>query len=164
MTETEQNLSRAYEEESMASVRVKIYSEKAEEEGYAGMAILFRAVAESEAIHARNNLRLLHSIQDTETNLYESFAKEKELAHVSYGDYIVKAEQEGLEDAAKELEWSRDVEKIHAKLYEEALEHMLEEQDPVYYICEPCGYIVDGALPDKCPICNAPSRLFFKSE
>ncbi|MBN2168950.1 MAG: rubrerythrin family protein [Actinobacteria bacterium] len=163
MPNTEDNLSKAFEEESAAAVRVKIYAYKAEKEGYPDMAKLFQAVAQSEGIHARNNLKLLNSIQDTETNLYESFAREKELAHVSYGDYIAQAEREGLDDAVKELEWSRDVEKIHAKLYEEALEHMLADTDPTYYICEPCGYISDGNIPEKCPVCGAPAKFFFKS-
>ncbi|MBN1288601.1 MAG: rubrerythrin family protein [Actinobacteria bacterium] len=163
MPNTEENLFKAFEEESAAAVRVKIYADEAEKEGYPDMARLFRAVARSEAIHARNNLKLLNSIQDTETNLYESFAKEKELAHVSYGDYIVQAGREGLDAAVKELEWSRDVEKIHAKLYEEALEHMLENKGSAYYVCEPCGYISDGKIPEKCPVCGAPAKLFFES-
>lgn len=163
MASTQENLSKAFKEESAAAVRVKIYADKAEEEGYPDMAKLFRAVAQSEAIHARNNLRLLNSIKDTEENLYDSFAREKEVAHVSYSDYIAQAEQEGIENAARELEWSRDVEKIHAILYEEALEHMLADTDPTYYICEPCGYISDGIIPDRCPVCGAPAKLFFKS-
>lgn len=164
MADTLGNLEKAFHEEASASVRENIYAQKAEKEGYPGMAKLFRAAAESEAIHARNNLRLLHSIQDTEKNLYESFAREKELAHVAYGEYIAQAESEGYEKAARELEWSRDVEKSHSRLYEEALEHMLEGKDPTYYVCGPCGYISDGKIPKKCPICGAPFSAFYEIE
>ncbi|MBU4174171.1 MAG: hypothetical protein KKB90_12865 [Actinobacteria bacterium] len=51
--ETRENLHTAYQRESKASVRLKVYAEKADKEDYPGVARLFRAIAESETIHAR---------------------------------------------------------------------------------------------------------------
>ena len=156
-------LHKAYEGEAKASVRLKVYAEKADKEEYSSVAKLFRAIAESEAIHARNNLRLMGEIKDTETNLSDSFALETKIAQVHYSDFIAKAEGEGNENAARMFTWARDVEDVHAKLYENALEHLLAEQEPTYYICEVCGYVADGKIPDKCPVCGSPAKVFFET-
>ena len=47
--------------------------------------------------------------------------------------------------------WARDVEEVHAKLYEKALEHMLAEEEPTYYVCSVCGYVADGEHPGQVP-------------
>ncbi len=156
------DLYKAYEGEAKASVRLKVFAERADKEEYGGVAKLFRAVSESEAIHARNNLRLLREIKDTETNLSESFAKETKVAQVHYSDFIADAEGAGDENAATMFTWARDVEEVHAKLYEKALEHMLAGEDPTYYICDVCGYVADGRVPDKCPVCGSSAEVFFQ--
>ena len=157
------DLYKAYNGEAKASVRLKVFAEKADEEDYGAVAKLFRAVSESEAIHARNNLRLLREIKDTETNLSESFAKETKIAQVHYSDFIVDAEGAGDENAATMFTWARDVEEVHAKLYEKALEHMLAEENPTYYICGVCGYVADGQVPDRCPVCGSSAEVFFEA-
>jgi rubrerythrin len=161
---TPENLHKAYEGEAKASVRLKVYAEAAEKEEYPGVAKLFRAIAESEAIHARNNLRLIGEIKDTETNLSDSFAHETKIAQVSYSDFIAKAEGEGREDVSRMFTWARDVEEVHAKLYENALEHLLAEENPTYYICDVCGYVSDGKIPEKCPVCGSDAKVFFEAK
>lgn len=159
-----EGLHQAYEGEAKASVRLKVYAEKAEKEEYPGVAKLFRAIAESEAIHARNNLRLLDEVKDTETNLSDSFARETKVAGVHYSDFIGKAEAAGDENAARMFTWARDVEDVHAKLYEKALEHLVaEEENPKYFVCDVCGYVADGQIPDKCPVCGSPASVFFEA-
>jgi rubrerythrin len=160
---TRENLYTAYTGEAKASVRLKVYAEKAEKEEYPGVAKLFRAIAESEAIHARNNLRLLDEVKDTETNLSESLANEQKIAGVGYSSFIAQAETDGDENSARMFTWARDVEDVHAKLYEKALEHLLAEETPAYYICEVCGYVTDGDVPEKCPVCGSPAKVFFES-
>jgi len=59
---------------------------------------------------------------------------------------------------------SRDVEERHAKLYKDALEAMLKEQEPRYTVCQVCGYIFDGDVPDQCPVCRANKENFKKIE
>ncbi|MDD5448254.1 MAG: rubrerythrin family protein [Actinomycetota bacterium] len=159
---TKDNLYEGYVGESKASVRLEVFAEKAEEEGYGSIAKLFHAVARSEAIHARNNLRLLGIVKDTETNLQESLAKEVKVAQVNYGKFISQAEEEGESEASKLFRWARDVEKIHASLYEKALEHLLAEEEPTYYVCKVCGFVSDGRVPEKCPVCGSPAEAFFK--
>ena len=161
---TKENLHKAYEGESKATVRLKVYARKAEDEDYPGPAKLFRAISESEAVHARNNLKMLGEIEDTETNLHDSLAKEEKVAAVSYLDFLAQAESEGNENAARMFSWARDVEKTHAKLYDKALLHLIEEETPKYFICDVCGYVSDGSIPDKCPVCGSSAKVFFEVE
>ncbi len=156
------DLHMAYEGESKASVRLRVYADKADEEEYTGVARLFRAVADSEAIHARNALRLLHEIKDTETNLSDSLARERKIAEVSYGSFIARAEAGENRAAATMFAWARDVEDQHIKLYEKALEHLLAGEEPTYYVCDVCGYVADGAVPEKCPVCGNPPEVFYE--
>jgi rubrerythrin len=161
---TKKNLYDAYTGESKAVVRLKAFARKAEEEEYDGVAKLFRAVAESESIHAYNNLRLLREIKDTESNLEEALASEQKVAQVGYDSFIAEAEAEDDRAAATMFAYARDVEERHAKLYEGALQHMVADQIPNYFVCSVCGYVADDVIPEKCPICGAPEDKFFEVE
>ena len=55
-----------------------------------------------------------------------------------------------------------DAEEFHAKLYKNAIEHMLEERETTYHVCQICGYVADGSPPDQCPVCNAPKDKLVK--
>ncbi|MGQ9475144.1 MAG: rubrerythrin family protein [Actinomycetota bacterium] len=162
--QTRQHLYDAYTGESKAAVRLKAFARKAEEEDYPAIARLFRAVAESESIHAYNNLRLLREIKDTETNLEEALASEQKIAQVSYDSFIADAEAEGDKAAATMFAYARDVEERHIKLYEGALQHLVAEKVPNYYVCSVCGYVADDVIPERCPICGAPEDKFFEVE
>lgn len=160
--EIQEALRRAYEGEAKASVRLKLFADKADEDEYGSVARLFRAVAESEAIHARNALRMLREIKDTETNLSDSLASEQKIARVSYGEFIALAEENENKPAGTLFTWARDVEDVHIKLYEKALEHLLAEEEPTYYVCDVCGYVADGSVPEKCPVCQNPAKVFYE--
>jgi rubrerythrin len=161
---TLRNLYDAYTGESKAVTRLKAFARKAEEEEFEGVAKLFRAVAESESVHAYNNLRLLREINDTETNLEEALAKEQKIAQVGYDSFIADAEAEGDKAASTMFAYARDVEERHAQLYERALQHMVADRVPRYFVCGVCGYVADEVLPEKCPICGAPEEQFFEVE
>jgi rubrerythrin len=48
----------------------------------------------------------------------------------------------------------------HADLFERAMEDMLEESEPAYYVCQICGHISEGFVPENCPVCHAvPGRF-----
>ena len=88
----------------------------------------------------------------TEENLAASFESEAKVAGVAYDDFIKLAEETGNKPASLYFSQSRDVEEIHAKLYKEAMDHVLEERQTTYYVCDVCGYVSDGVLPEECPI------------
>ena len=158
--DTKSALHMAYTGEAKAALRLKVYAEKAEKEGYAQMAKLFRVIAFSEEIHGSRALKLLRDVKSTEENLAASFEAETHVADVAYDDFIKQAEAEGNKAAVLHFSQSRDVEEIHAKLYKEAMNHFMEERETTYHVCKVCGYVADGVLPDVCPVCSAGKEQF----
>ena len=152
----------AYVGEAKAALRLKIFGDKAETEGYSQLAKLFRAIASSEQIHGERSLRMLKEIKSTEENLQESFESESQVAGVTYDKFVKLATEKGEEAAGLIFSQARDVEEVHAKLYKEAMTHLMEERETSYYICKVCGYISDGIIPDECPVCAAKKEQFFE--
>ena len=74
-TKTLQNLKAGFVAESQAHQRNLAFAFKAEQEDYAQVARLFRAIAEAEGIHAFNHLRLLGGVSDTQENLEAAFER-----------------------------------------------------------------------------------------
>jgi rubrerythrin len=155
---------KSYVGEAKAALRLKIYAEKAEQEGYLPIAKLFRVIARSEEIHGERCLRMLREIKSTEENLKDSFESEVQVAGVAYEQFIKLATEEEDETASSIFSQSRDVEDGHSKLYKEAMNHLMEERETTYYICGICGYVSDGVLPDECPVCGAKKEDFYKFE
>ena len=150
----------AYTGEAKAALRLKAYAEKAKEEGYSQIAKLFRVIAFSEEIHGARALLVLGRVKSTEENLAMSFESETRVAGVAYDEFVKQAEAEGNSAAVLHFSQSRDVEEVHAKLYKEAMSHVMEEREATYYVCTLCGYVSDGTLPDECPVCGATKEQF----
>ena len=151
---------RAYAGEAKAALRLKAFAEKADEEGYPQVARLFRVISFSEEIHGRRALRLLRDIGTTEENLAESFESEEKVAGVAYGEFVKVAEEAGDRASALYFSQSKDVEDVHAKLYKEAMDNVLEERETTYHVCLVCGYVADGIQPEICPVCGAGKEKF----
>ena len=75
--QSEKNLKAAFAGESQANRRYTAFSRKAEEEGLSNIARLFRAVAESETIHAINHLKALGGVNSTLENVTGSVERGK---------------------------------------------------------------------------------------
>lgn len=157
---TWQNLKAGFIGESQAHERNLAFARKAEEEGLQQIAKLFRAVAAAEGVHAYNHLRHLGLVRDTQENLNAAFERENLAEAKMYPRFIAEANQENAPGVALSFSQARDVEKGHGKLYEKAMQHMLAETATTYYVCQVCGYVSDGLLPDECPICGAPQSAF----
>ncbi len=153
-----------YEGEAKAALRLKLFAKQADKEELPQIAKLFRVISFSEEIHGERALRMLREIKDTETNLKESFDSETTVAEVAYDQFLKAAAEVGDDIAAKIFAHSRDAEDIHAQLYKKAMNHLMEEKDTTYYVCQVCGYVSDGNLPEACPVCSAPKAQFVPFE
>jgi len=162
MGDTQQNLKLAFQGEAEAYFRNHAFAQKAEEDGYPAIAKLFRAVAEAEAVHCINALRLRKIVRSTEENLEAAFQRELMAKNDKYPEFIKQAEAEGNSAAGLIFARTRDVEEMHAGLYKKAMDHMLVDRETEYHICTVCGYIADGQVPDVCPVCQAPAEKFRK--
>ena len=159
---TRRNVSAAFIGEAKAYFRLLAYAEKAEEEQEPQIALLFRAIAEAERVHATRQLNLVKDmiVKDTDTNLEASFQREKSVSENTYPDFIKDAEDEGETAAAIAFSHARDAESYHAKLYERAIYHVIKNVVKEYHVCQVCGYVTDKKIPKKCPICGAPPEKF----
>jgi rubrerythrin len=164
MTKTEKNLKDAFAGESQANRRYLAYAERAEDEFLHGVAKLFRAVAAAETIHAHKHLRTSGGVKSTKENIEEALRGEMHEFKTMYPQMIEDAKQEGEKSAEISFTYANEVEKIHAQLYEEALKD--PDKFPVqdYYVCKICGYTTAKDVPDKCPVCGANQKAFFKAE
>lgn len=159
-------LYKAYVGEAKAALRLKVFADVAQQEGYPQMARLFRVIAFSEEIHGARALKVLKNIGTTEENLKESFESESRVAGVAYNDFMKIALERGDKAAELHFSQSRDVEEGHETLYKNALQGVIQDRTSSYYVCKVCGYVAEDALPESCPVCGAPQNQFvsFKGE
>lgn len=159
---TRKNVETAFIGEAKAYFRLLAYAEKADQEEIPQMALLFRAIAEAERVHATRQLNLVKDliVKDTDTNLEKSFQREKTVSENVYPDFIKDAEDEGETVAAQVFSYARDAEAYHAKLYERAIYDVIKDKVSAYYVCQVCGYVTDKKAPEKCPVCGAPKEKF----
>lgn len=162
MSKTDQNLLEAFAGESQANRRYLAFAKQAEKEGYMQVAKLFRAAAEAETVHAHAHLRALGQVKSTAENLREAIAGETHEFRSMYPAMIEAAKEEGIKAAERSFSYANTVEQVHANLYQKALDNLegLEETD--YHVCSVCGYTCEGEPPDKCPVCGAKPKAFFK--
>jgi len=159
---TQDNIYKAFIGEAKAYFRLLAYAEKADEEEVPQIALLFRAIAEAERVHATRHMNLLKDmiVKDTDTNLENSFQREKSISENEYPDFLKDAEEDGEDAAALVFGHARDAEGYHAKLYERAIYHVIKDTVKDYYVCQVCGYVTDKKIPEKCPVCGAPKEKF----
>lgn len=157
---TENNLKDSFAGESQANRKYLAFAKKADEEGYTGVAKLFRAAAEAETIHAMSHLRALGAIKSTAENLQTAVDGETFEFTDMYPGFITEAEKEGNQKALHSFKMANEAEKVHAELYKKALAAIEQKENVDYYVCEVCGNIVAGEAPDKCAICGAPKAKF----
>jgi rubrerythrin len=162
MTKSDKNLAEAFAGESQANRKYLAFAKKADQEGFAQVARLFRAAAAAETVHAHAHLRVLGGINSTEENLKEAIGGETHEFTEMYPQMIEDAIEEGNKGAQMSFEVANAVEKIHADLYQKALDAMAGLAETDYYVCDVCGNTVEGEAPDKCPICGVDSTHFMK--
>ena len=161
------NMKDAFAGESQANRRYLAFAEKAQEEGLTNIARLFRAVAESETIHAHNHLRAMGGIRSTIENVEEAWQGEKDEYTSMYPMFIDQAKRDSNNAALKTFFWATEAEKTHGDFYERALKALKQKNDlelKDLHICTVCGYTVEGAPPEKCPTCGEGREKFMRME
>jgi rubrerythrin len=163
MSKTEKNLKDAFAGESQANRKYLAFAQKADTEGYPQVARLFRAAAEAETVHAHTHLRTLKGVKSTLENLKEALGGETYEFQSMYPPMIAEAKAEGNEAAVRTFTFANEVEKIHAALYQKAIDSLGKPQaDTAYYVCSVCGYTVEAEAPEECPVCKAKKKAFSK--
>jgi rubrerythrin len=161
-TQSEKDLLAAFAGESQANRKYLAFAKQADKEGYPQVAKLFRAAAEAETVHAHNHLRTLAGVKGTADNLKEAISGETHEFKEMYPEMIQHAQEEKLKAAELTFNFANEVEKVHAALYQHALDNLENLKEADYYVCSVCGYTCENEAPDKCPVCNAKASAFFK--
>ena len=160
---TADNLKAAFAGESQAHMRYLIFADKAQREGRENVARLFRAIAYAEQVHATNHYRAMDGIKTTADNLDVAIGGETFEVDEMYPAYLEVARLQDERRAQTSLNYALETEKVHAKMYQAAKEAAIRGDDveigPIS-VCEICGYTIEGDLPERCPVCNAPRDKF----
>ncbi len=160
---TLKNLKEAFAGESQANRKYLAFADKAEKEGYANAARMFRAAAEAETIHAHSHLRAMNGVGSTADNLQEGVDGETFEFESMYPPMLARAEEAGEKAAARSFRYAMKAEKVHADLYKKILDDLDSDGEMDLYLCTVCGN-VETSLVDTCPICGAGPRAFKEVE
>lgn len=160
---TESFLKDSFAGESQAHMKYRNFAEKADDEGNANVARLFRAASYSEQIHASAHLATLDGIGSSSENLAEAMGGEGFEIDEMYPAYIVVAEDQGEDEAKISFHQALEAEKVHHGLYSRAKEAVDAGKDAEIaqlWVCSACGFTMEGEPPTRCPVCSAPKKFF----
>lgn len=155
------NLMEAFAGESQANRKYLAYAKKAEKEGKSNAAKLFKAASDAETLHALKHFEVAGKVADTAENLKDAVAGETHEYKDMYPDFVKLAEEEGNKAAVRSFTFAMKAEEVHARLYQEALERIDQDEEVFYYLCPVCGNI-EKAVPEKCSICGVSGDKFIK--
>jgi len=162
MASTTDNLNEAFAGESKAFQKYSAFAKKAEREGFVNIAKLFKTTAQAEQIHAEGHLKALDAIASTAENLQSAINGETYEYTEMYPPMAELATEEG-HRAKTMFRFALEAEKVHADIYQKALEAVKSGVDldvADFHLCPICGYIELGEAPDKCPVCGALAKVF----
>jgi rubrerythrin len=173
-TKTLDCLQKGFEGESNARAKYLAFATRADEEGYAYAASLFRAAGEAEKIHAANHAAeikklgvepkaVIHpaEVKSTRDNLAAAVAGETYEYQDMYPQFLEVARGERHGGAIRSFNWALRAETEHARLYSAALASLDAGQAAVtWYVCADCGWTTATKPATKCPVCAAKPEKF----
>jgi len=171
-------LQKRYVDEITAHAKYNAYAKRALEEDYPNIAHLFRALAASEAVHARNFKKLLLDLgveAETPTKIeFEVVSTKDNIRHATtveaneidreYPEILKSISSEDHQDAIRFITYAWQAESQHRDLINKIRKAskrwfgMVAERiegDPTrYYICQVCGSTLTELPSQSCPICD----------
>jgi rubrerythrin len=170
-----QNLQTAYNGEMNANAKYEAFAKKADEEGYKQVAVLFRAAAQAEKVHANNLSNVIQKmgatptadvknpeVKTTKENLQTALTGETYEYTKMYPEFLDNAKKEKNIEAMRAFNFSLQVEKIHAGFYNEAINNLEKWKKATddFFVCPVCGFTERGKRNKPCPICDTPEDMF----
>lgn len=174
---TAQNLRSAYGGESQAYQRYIVWGQKAEQDGFPKVGLLFKAIAYAEQVHAGNHFKALDNIKGdflvasgagfglgtTSENLEGAIAGENFEVEQMYPAFQAVANAQEEKEAKRSFYFAIEAEKNHADLYTQAKTAVDAGKDYEFEyvsVCSVCGHTVKDNTPEKCPICGVSHEKF----
>ena len=178
MSQTQENLLKAFAGESQARNKYTYYSEQARKENMIWIAEVFAETADNERAHAQeeyeqmvdnNKMTNTYDIRTQGTtleNLRHSVDGETHEYTQMYPGFAKIAEEEKEDKAFKLFTEGAEVEEKHAerfKILADRLEagNLFKNDTEMEWKCLNCGYIHTGTeAPDECPVCAKPQTWY----
>lgn len=178
----------ALQDEARAHQTYIVYSRKAAEENYPGIAKLFIALATSESIHAANFRKILVDlgvavqempkitvkVESTKANLKKSTKVELDDIDRKYPEIIEKINPENHKEAIRYITYAWESEKQHRGLIKEIksgtgiffnfLARKIEDTYADFVVCKNCGSTLMELPLESCPICGKSVAFYKKIE
>lgn len=162
---TEENAKASFAGESQAHIKYLNFAQKADKEGKGNIARLFRAASYAEQVHAGRHLVVLNGIGGTAENVAEAAGGESFEVAEMYPAYIVVADEQEESAASESFTHAMKAEIQHHDFYVRAKQALDAGGDANFrdiFVCPYCGCTLEGAAPDKCPVCSEPGKNFVK--
>jgi rubrerythrin len=175
-SKTLDNLMAAYNGESNAKAKYTEFAKKADQEGFAGVAALFRAAAKAEETHATRHAEVIKTlggtpkaeiklpeIKATADNLKAALEGETYERDKMYPEFIAEAKASGNKGALRAFNFAVSAEAEHAKFYADAGANLAAwKAARTFFVCPECGKTVLTVGFEKCPVCFTPGAKFVK--
>jgi rubrerythrin len=175
-TWTVNNCQTAYVAERNAAARYHAYAQKADQEGYSGIASLFRTAAAVEEVHARNQEVLIRKlggtpapeskvpqVQTTRENLrFSAEWAQREERNM----YAVLLEQARRQSYQQIIRVDGDAQKSAGDLAEmfsaelQSLDEHKDDSPRSYYVCQVDGHVLMHLHSEVCKTCFHPRKKF----
>lgn len=155
MDTSEKNLAHAFAFESINASKNAMFALKAEKEGHENEARLFRALASGQQVHAKKALMLLRGRIDTTDANISAATEALDLAIATYREVILVAAKE----KAAAIE-SSFVHFMKTAMNHRAVLNRGGKADTAYHVCQICGFVAEGTVPARCPVCRAVPQQF----
>lgn len=173
---TLENLAEAYAGESNAANRYARFAQHADAEGHPQVAVLFRAAAKSEEIHRNRHRAAIKKLGGTPAeiklddvkvgttaeNLRAAIAGESAERDTMYPAFIAQAKAEDARAGVRSLNAALAAEKVHATLFQQALDTLGQKTTTEYYVCRDCGFTVTARPAKECKVCREDPTKFQK--
>jgi rubrerythrin len=169
------NLQRAYGSEAKRALWYDRFSKQAMKENLGDIAVLFRALARSEQVHAEAAAKLLRSkgvepVAPTIDSIVPGKAKQylklslsnEGLEQNLYAADTATAQQEQFTEAADWFKKALEADARHGRLLKKAIEQETNFARLPYMMCPECGYIVGSDKLEECPVCKTKKEKFQK--
>ena len=175
-TATIENLKLAYSSEVKHASWYDTFAKQAQKENLVEVAALFRALAQSEKVHADNMANLLKAkgvepvapkveappAGKTKQYLKLSSSSEGVETESMYPAFIQKAELEQDSIAAQLFKQTLGADARHDRLLKRAMDVETNISHLPYMMCPKCGYIKGPEKDEDCRVCKAKKETFKK--
>lgn len=173
---TVENLQTAYCKAVNYSHMYELFAARAEKDRLQNIAMLYKAVAASEAVHAKQHADLMKAqgipltpvtpdstpVGSTTQTIKMAISREEIEVGSMYPNLARTAEMENLKEAATQFTHVRDADARQLELLQTASNDLARFPKYPFWVCNGCGFIFNSDKTEECPVCAAKKQTFAK--